>query len=122
MAGDFRPLASDHDLDDVLAASQLEPVIVFKHSESCGTSWMAHESLGAGTMSAPIHRVNVRSHRDTSDRVARVLGVRHESPQIVIVARGKAAWQTSHAGVTAERVSAAWQRAKAAFDAEPVTA
>src|SRR5262245_25431822 len=42
----FTPLSTDSELDRVLAASHAEPVIVFKHSESCGASWMAETSLG----------------------------------------------------------------------------
>ena len=115
-----RSLASDADLDLALDASHREPIIVFKHSESCGASVFADELLTAGDPAAPVHRLVVQRHRAASNRLARQLGVRHESPQVIIVARGVAVWHTSHAGVTPERVAAAFARATATFSQEPL--
>ena len=117
----FVALSSDLDLDRVVAASHAEPVIVFKHSESCGASWMAETSLADGTLPAPVHQIVVQRSRETSDRIARLLGVRHETPQALILVDGRAAWHTSHAGVTRDRVAEAWQRLRAARP-DPVSA
>lgn len=110
----FEPLSSDLDLDHALAASHAGPVIVFKHSESCGASWMAEASLGDAGLPAPVHRLVVQRSRAVSERLARLVGVRHESPQAIILVDGKAAWHTSHSGVTRERVAEAWTRLAAA--------
>lgn len=117
----FVALSSDLDLDRVVAASHAEPVIVFKHSESCGASWMAEASLADGALPAPVHQVVVQRSRELSDRLARLLGVRHETPQALILVDGRAAWHTSHAGVTRDRVAEAWQRLRAARP-DPVSA
>ncbi len=93
---------------------------MFKHSESCGASWMAESALGDGVLPAPVHRLVVQRSRAVSERLARVVNIRHESPQVVILVDGKAAWHTSHAGVTWERVADAWTRLAAAH--QPVTA
>ncbi|MGD9903189.1 MAG: bacillithiol system redox-active protein YtxJ [Vicinamibacterales bacterium] len=106
----FVPLTSDADVDRLLAASHDAPVIVFKHSESCGASWMAEASLAGQRLPVPVHQVVVQRHRQTSALIAERLGIRHESPQVIILAGGRAAWHTSHAGVTRERVLDAWQR------------
>jgi bacillithiol system protein YtxJ len=108
---DFRPLTTSEDLDAVFRASHDEPVILFKHSQTCGTSWMAREDLETGLLPAPVHEVLVQRHRPVSDALAATLGLRHESPQIVVVSGGKAVWHSSHAGVTAERVARAWRTA-----------
>jgi bacillithiol system protein YtxJ len=110
----FAPLASDVELDRVLTASHAAPVIVFKHSESCGASWMAETSLTEGGLPAPIHRLVVQRSRAVANRLAEIVGVRHESPQVLILVGGRAAWHTSHAGVTRERVVAALARLRAA--------
>jgi bacillithiol system protein YtxJ len=110
----FAPLVSDLDLDRILAASHAQPVIVFKHSESCGASWMAETSLEDGRLPAPVHRLVVQRSRQLSARLAELVGVRHESPQVLILVDGRAAWHTSHAGVTRDRVADAWQRLRAA--------
>lgn len=114
MSDVFAPLSSDLDLDHALTASHAGPVIVFKHSESCGASWMAEASLGEGVLPVPVHRLVVQRSRAVSERLARVAGVRHESPQVLILVDGKAAWHTSHSGVTHERVAGAWTRLGAA--------
>jgi len=106
----FAPLSSDLDLDRALAASYDSPVIVFKHSQSCGASWMAEASLADGPLPAPVHQLVVQRSRAVSDRLARLVGVRHESPQVLILVDGRAAWHTSHAGVSRQRVADAWKR------------
>ena len=40
----FLPLSTLHDLDDALAASMAGPVLLFKHSPTCGTSAMARRT------------------------------------------------------------------------------
>lgn len=116
---DFRPLTSAAALDALWQASMSEPVILFKHSQSCGTSWMARHDLTTGLLPAPVHEIVVQAHRDLSDAVAARLGVRHESPQAVVVAEGRAVWHSSHAGVTAERLARAWQQAAATLTPVP---
>lgn len=110
MSDAFQPLTSDLELDRALAASHAGPVIVFKHSESCGASWRAEASLGEGALPAPVLRLVVQRSRALSERLARLVGIRHESPQVLILVDGKAAWHTSHSGVTRERVADAWVR------------
>ena len=105
-----------------MAGSHIAPVIVFKHSQSCGASLMALRSLDGGEVPAPIHQVVVQQHRAVSNRLAAVLGVRHESPQVFVVARGMVAWHSSHAGVTGERVATAFERATASFTSVAPTA
>jgi bacillithiol system protein YtxJ len=51
--------------------------------------------------------------------VAERLGVRHESPQVFVVVRGRATWHSSHSGVTAERVSRAFENAAAGVTPAP---
>ena len=111
----FQALASDRDLDAVLAASHVAPVILFKHSETCGVSLMVRDGLEEGVVPAAVHEVVVQRHRMLSGRMASLLGVRHESPQVLVVTRGAVTWHSSHNGVTAGRITAAWLRAADAF-------
>lgn len=115
----FRALVSERDLDAVLAASHVEPVIVFKHSQSCGVSLMVRDGLASGVLPAPVHEVVVQRHREVSNGVASRLGVRHQSPQAFVVARGAATWHSSHNGVTAGRLAVAWRQAAGAFTPAP---
>lgn len=115
----FRPVSSAADLEAVWSASQFAPVILFKHSQTCGVSLMAREMLAEGGVPAPVHEIVVQRSRDLSQVVAERLGVRHESPQVLVVVRGRAAWHSSHSGVTAERVSRAFGDAAASVTPAP---
>lgn len=118
----FRALNSDGDLDAVLAASHVAPVIILKHSETCGVSLMVRDRLVEDLLPAPVHEVVVQRQRGMSNRLAALLGVRHESPQVFVVARGAVTWHSSHNGVSPGRIAAAWQQAAAAFTPAPATA
>lgn len=120
MLADIRPLDTDADFDRLVDASHHDPVIVLKHSETCGASQMADERLAHASLGVPVHRVVVQRSRALSTRIAAALGVRHESPQVIVIAKGVATWHSSHSGVTPERVALALARARAAL-AEPVS-
>ncbi len=88
---------------DRLLASSL--AIVFKHSRFCGISVQARKEVARFLASHPEHRVyeiDVHRSRPVSSYVERVTGVRHESPQLIVLARGRVVWHDSHGGVTAD--------------------
>lgn len=107
----FRPLTQLDDLDIVLDRSYARPVLLFKHSATCGISAQAHEHLQSIATDAErvvdSYLVPVRAARAVSDAIAKRLRVRHESPQILLVVDGAVRWQASHFRVTAEAVGAA---------------
>lgn len=51
--------------------------------------------------------VDVLSQRPLSQAIEAQFGVRHESPQILIIEDGEVLWHASHRGVAPERVRAA---------------
>ena len=101
------------ELEKLIAESDNRPLLLFKHSRSCGISAEALDELiehvTAATASAtaldPRYAVvTVQTHRDVSNAVAARLGVRHETPQAIIVRRGKAVWSASHFRVNAASI------------------
>ena len=111
-------LTSLQELDAALAHSAQRPIVIFKHSSTCGTSAMAYEEIEAwidtllGGTSVPIdvYVVHVQTSRAVSNAIATRLGVRHESPQVLLVHEGAVRWSASHFRVTAEAIAAAVQR------------
>jgi bacillithiol system protein YtxJ len=104
------------DLDQLLAASGTRPLLLFKHSYSCGISAEALDELvghldatgAAQGAESPLYAmVTVQTHREVSNAVTSKLGVRHETPQALIVRDGQVVWAASHYRVTAAAVSAA---------------
>ncbi|HEY0969416.1 MAG TPA: bacillithiol system redox-active protein YtxJ [Gemmatimonadales bacterium] len=92
------------ELDDALAAPQ---ALIFKHSTLCPVSGLALQevmALADAHPDLPIHLVDVHSQRHLSNQLADTLGVRHESPQALIVRHGEVVWHASHFGVMRERM------------------
>ncbi len=102
----LRPLTSLDDLSDVLARTADRPVLLFKHSETCGLSLQAHEevvsALADADWSTDVHLVSVQRSRPVSNAIAERLGVRHASPQLLLVVDGQVQWQSSHLSITRE--------------------
>jgi bacillithiol system protein YtxJ len=51
--------------------------------------------------------VDVRRDRAVSRAIEAQTGVRHESPQAIVLRHGKAVWDASHFAITAEAVTGA---------------
>jgi len=98
-------------LDSALADSSIRPVLIFKHSVTCGMSLMAAEEvaelLDAGPVEADIHVVDVGVGREVSRAIEDRLKIRHESPQVLLIRNGAVLWHRSHAGVTAAAIARA---------------
>src|SRR4249920_1725452 len=112
-------LETPADLDAALAKSHDHPIVIFKHSATCGTSAMAHEEIEAFVAGAPwaeVFVVSVRGAADVSKEIARRFGIRHESPQALVVDRGQVTWHASHFRVTGDAVAAALDRAAPGTD------
>src|SRR5262247_3077731 len=98
------------ELDEAIERSHEHPVVIFKHSATCGTSAMAHEEIEAFVEGAPwaeVYVVSVHAGRALSNEIAARFRVRHESPQALVLKDGAVAWHASHFRVTASAVAAA---------------
>lgn len=106
--GSIRDLAH---LESLIASSFDRPLLIFKHSRSCGTSHVAQEELLAHLAESPrdatYTALTVQEQRDLSDAIARHFALRHETPQALVVRDGKVAWSGSHFRVTASAIAAA---------------
>jgi bacillithiol system protein YtxJ len=92
-------------LDNFLARANGNPVIIFKHSDSCGISARAYTQMSE--VASPVGLVTVQTARAVSDELERRMGLPHETPQVMIVSDGKVAWTASHGQVKAAAVEAA---------------
>ncbi len=94
------PLSSTLDVDALAEASFDQPQIIFKHSITCSISAMAKSrvdrALRGDKLTQPVHVLDLLRHRDVSDYIATKFGVRHESPQLIVVDRGEPAYVATH--------------------------
>ena len=102
------------ELDRLLTASERRPLLLFKHSYTCGTSVEALDELVAHLNGSPadVHYaiVTVQTHHNVSSAVAEQLGVRHETPQVLLIRDRRVLWSASHFGVTGDAVETAFRR------------
>jgi bacillithiol system protein YtxJ len=105
------PLTDVSSLDEVIAESRERPVLLFKHSRYCGVSCEALDELQSHIESAPddvAYRViTVQTHRPVSDAVAQRFGLRHETPQAILLRDGQIVWNASHFRITANQLDLA---------------
>jgi bacillithiol system protein YtxJ len=111
MHPDLRPLQHVDDLHRLLVESESRPVLLFKHSYTCGVSMEALDELvthlnerAARTFLPHYAMVTVQTHRAVSNAIAQKLGIRHETPQALLVKNGRVVWSASHFRVTAAAV------------------
>lgn len=97
-------LRDETDWTDALSHSVEEPVVVFKHSSTCSMSGRAEEEIRtlADEVDLPICKVVVQENRALSDTIEERLGVRHETPQAIILSDRSSVFDTSHFDVTVE--------------------
>jgi bacillithiol system protein YtxJ len=105
---------SDLDMLEAAIAESLErPVLLFKHSRTCGISCEAFDELQAhlaeqaGKPAASYKVITVQSHRRLSDSAAERFGIRHETPQAILLKGGRPVWNASHFRITADALARA---------------
>lgn len=91
-------------LDALFEVSHRAPVILFKHSRTCGISAHLLEEIKA--VDSDINVVVVQSHREVSNAIERLTGYRHQSPQAFVIKGGKAVYQASHYGIDPAAINA----------------
>ena len=106
----FTPLRSTIDLEAALQQSYSEPVLVMKHSRTCGVSAQAFDEVQEWlnrNEAARVYLVTVQTDREVARAITDRLNVRHESPQMLILRDGRAAWHASHYHVTSNVIEKA---------------
>ena len=99
------------ELERLIADSEAQPVLLFKHSYTCGISAEALDELIAhlNEENADVRyaMVTVQTHREISNAVSSKLGVRHETPQALLLRNGRVVWTASHFRVNADSLGKA---------------
>jgi bacillithiol system protein YtxJ len=101
------------ELEDLLAASQSGPVWILKHSLICPLSRMAWDAFGAfasaegDNQDARFAFIPIQRARPVSAALAERTGVRHESPQVLLLFRGETLWHGSHLDIDEKQLAVA---------------
>ncbi len=110
---EYSRLDSVSQLEPLIAKSRQTPVLVFKHSLTCPISSAALRQYQSflddrpGDDPAVYTLVEIQNAREVSTEIARLTGVRHESPQALLLRGGEVAWHASHWSIRAEALASA---------------
>lgn len=106
---EIRYITTKEELDQLFLDSATKPAFVFKHSTICPASTRALNSYQAFVAEARTAEfffagLMIRDHRDLSNELAQRTGVKHESPQVLLIIDGQAVWHDSHFEITEEKL------------------
>jgi bacillithiol system protein YtxJ len=94
-------------LNEIISVSNEKPVAIFKHSTRCSVSRMAlkqfENEFNSSDKVTP-YFLDLIAHRDISNAITDQFGVRHESPQLILIKDGKAIYNVSHSDIDAEEL------------------
>ena len=109
---DLHELTTVDQLQALLDRSAERPQLILKHSSTCPISGNAHSQVlryldGTPATDVDYSLIVVQKARPLSNEVAQRLGVRHESPQALLVRDGAATWNASHFDITVATLTSA---------------
>lgn len=101
----FKEIQTVEEWQEALEKSASQPLLVFKHSTTCPISANALKEYETYLNKEPrqdvdYYFVKVIESRDVSNKIADDLGVKHESPQAIVVEGKKEVWNKSHWDIT----------------------
>ncbi len=112
-AQELSRITTSAQLDDLLNAASMRPVWLFKHSLICPTSaraWHEFEKFAAKQSDrSHIGVIEIQRSREISREVEVRTGVRHQSPQALLIRGGLAVWHASHWSITERALDEAAQ-------------
>ena len=91
--------------EELANRSQNAPVVVFKHSTTCSISAVAYEEMTR--FDGEVALIEVQREPNLSKEIEQRTGVAHESPQVLVLRKGKVVWDASHWNVKADAVDRA---------------
>lgn len=95
----IRRIESIDQLDELLERSRERPVWIFKHSLTCPISsraWSEFRSFAEDRPDGVYILIEVQNARSISNAVAERTGIRHQSPQAILLRNAAVAWHASH--------------------------
>jgi bacillithiol system protein YtxJ len=103
------PLTEETQLAKIISDSHKVPLVIFKHSTRCSISSMARNRLDKNEAPEGIdfYFLDLIQHRDISDKIAETFQVHHQSPQVLVINKGKCIYNESHSGIHFDEIEMA---------------
>jgi len=96
-------LTNEDQLEELIIASKTKPVLLFKHSSSCGISAMVYKRFENGLQDKHdlyyYYFLDLLRYRNISDLIAEKFQIMHQSPQLILIKNGIVEDHSSHYGI-----------------------
>lgn len=92
-------------LDEIIAESATQTVVIFKHSTRCIVSRTALKQFELDFKAdekLKLYFLDLIAYRPISNEIANRFEVEHQSPQILVIKNGKTIYSTSHSAIDAK--------------------
>ncbi len=100
----WKNIENEEDLKAAIEASYQHKIGIFKHSTSCFISKTVlrnfEKELGGQDGNPVVYYLDLLAHRPLSNKIAEDFGIRHESPQFIVLENGKAINNASHQDIS----------------------
>ena len=101
-AKDFRTLTEMAELDALFERSREGDIVLFLHDYWCPISSRAYDEMSQ--VESDVALIDVAEGRELTRSVETRTGVKHESPQVLILRDARARWAASHGSITHDAV------------------
>ncbi|OCA79415.1 general stress protein [Chryseobacterium contaminans] len=104
----WKNIKSEEDLDKAIASSYQHKIAIFKHSTSCFISKTVlrnfEKEVENSNQEVEIYYLDLLAHRPISNKIAEDFGIRHESPQLIVIENGKPVNSASHQDISLSQI------------------
>ena len=106
----FVRVTSQDSFDELVEQSKDKPVVIFKHSTTCPISASAYRQVSG--FGGEVALVEVQRARELSREIENQTGIRHESPQVLVLRNGQVVWDASHFQIKTDAIARAVREAE----------
>lgn len=104
----MQELTSEQDVDEVFEQSYAKAIAIFKHSNVCALSQEMHEDVSQLNedphYDGRIYQIVIQEAPGASEYVEEKTGVRHESPQLIVVKDALPVIDLDHYDISVEEI------------------
>ena len=107
----WQTITDVNDVEAIIERSKTVPCLILKHSTRCPISSMAmrrlESSWDVSDAEVETYYLDLIKYRPVSNHIAEEFGVRHESPQALLIKDGRCVQHASHLDISVGLVKAA---------------
>ena len=104
----WKKIESEEDLARAIEDSHHHKIAVFKHSTSCFISRTVlknfEKEVEHSEQPVALYYLDLLAYRPISNKIAEDFGIRHESPQLIVIENGKPVNSASHQDISLSQI------------------